>query len=81
MDNENQPQTMDQKLMIVSSQYPDVVIQLLKSVMDFKPLIADTEFATVVNAVTFDVRSDIMMKVTTLMNDIKNGSIFENKLQ
>lgn len=77
MDNENQ--TIDQQMMVVASQYPHVVIELLKNSLEKRPLIADTEFATIINAVTLDVQSDMILKVSKLMEDIKNGSLFNKQ--
>lgn len=77
MDNENQ--TIKQKMMIVSAQYSDAVLELLKSVIQQRSLIGDTEYATVVNAVTFDVQSEMLLKVSQLMEQIKSGSIINNQ--
>lgn len=77
MDNENQ--TIKQRMMIVSAQYPDVVLELLKSVIPKRSLVGDSEYATVVNAVTFDVQSDIITNVGELMENIRNGSLINNQ--
>jgi len=74
MDNENN--TLKQDLAVISSQYPHAVLKLIQYSMVKNPLVGDNEFSTIVNAVTLEAQSNLLIGVTKLMEDIKNGSLF-----
>ncbi len=75
-------QTLDQKkIAFVQSGFADVVVVLLREASAHNPLVGATEFATVVNAVTLDAQSQLILDFITQLDAIKNGSLHERKTQ
>jgi len=73
-------QTMKQKkIALAQSEHAPIVIELLKDCIDQTPLVADTEFATIKNAITFDVQSTMLRKMVDLLEDIRQGKLHEAK--
>lgn len=73
-------QTMKQKkIALAQSEHAPIVIELMKDCIDQSPLVADTEFATVKNAITFDVQSTMLRKMVDLLEGIRQGNLHEQK--
>ncbi len=75
-------QTIKQKIIqLAQSEHAPVVIEILKQVVlgKAKNLVGDSEYATVVNAVTFDVQQDIIVSVIKLFESVKDGSFINNQ--
>lgn len=77
--DENEQSTKQKKIALAQSEHASTVILLLKDIMDQSPLIADTEFKTIVNAITLDVQSTILRKMVDYLEEIRQGSLHEPK--
>lgn len=76
--DEQIPQSKKQKLIaLVQGDNSSTVIELIKMVIPREKLIGDNEFSTIVNAVKFDTREQMILDIVQLMEEIKNGSLNE----
>lgn len=78
MDNENN-NSLKQQMMIVSAQYPLAVLEIIKSVIEQRSLVGSSQYETLVNAITFDVQSEMLLNVSNLMGKIREGSLTNNQ--
>lgn len=73
-------QTKDQqKMAFANSAHVAVVVQLLQECSTKKPLVEDTEYRTIVNAVTLDAQSNLILEFINQVNAIKGGSLFKSQ--
>lgn len=77
--DENEQSQKQKKIALAQSEHAPTVILLLKDIMDQSPLIAETEFKTLVNAITLEVQSTILRKMVDYLEDIRQGSLHEPK--
>lgn len=67
------------KIAFAQSEHASILVELLKDCMGQGALIADTEFKTVVNAVTLEVQSNLLRRVVDYLDEIRSGSLHEGK--
>lgn len=67
------------KIALAQSEFAPIVIELIKDCMGQTPLIADTEFKTLQNAITLDVHSNLIRRVVDYLEEIRQGALHENK--
>lgn len=73
-------QSMKQKkIALAQSEHAPIVIELMKDCITQSPLVGDTEYKTLVNAITFDVQSEILRKMVDLLENIRQGGLHEPK--
>lgn len=71
-----QNQTIKQKkIAFAQSPHLEAVLQMLKEASTHNPLVADTAHATVVNAVTLDAQSNLIIEFIRQVDDIKGGGL------
>jgi hypothetical protein len=66
-------QTIQQKKSIIANQYADAVIELVKQSMEQTPLVDETEWKTLRNAITIDAQANVLNKLIEVINRIKEG--------
>lgn len=74
--NEEQPVgllTIKQKKVVLATQFSDAVLDVVRQCMDKNMLVADTEWATLRNAVTLDAQSNLLKNIMELLEKIKEG--------
>lgn len=70
-------QSLDQKKMaFANSAHVDVVITILQECGGVSGLIGETEYKTVVNAVTLDAQQEMLKKFINSIDAIRKGSLF-----
>ena len=73
-------QSMKQKkILLAQSEHAPIVIELMKDCIEQIPLVGDTEFQTMKNAITFDVQSSMLRRMVDLLENIRQGSLHEIK--
>ena len=78
MDDNNQ--TLKQrKIALCQSEHAETIIELIRDCIPQTPLLADTEFQTVVNAVTLDAISTLMREVVDHIDGIRKGKLHEEQ--
>jgi len=68
--------TLKQKLIaLAQSEHASSVVELIRLCRPNVPLVAGTEWQTIVNAITIDTHGTIMLGVANLIDSIKRGEI------
>lgn len=63
--------TLQKKIAFANSEHVAIVIQILQECGGVQLLVGETEFATVVNAVTLDAQQDMVKKFINSLDAIK----------
>lgn len=69
-------QTINQKKIILAqSEHAPVILELMKDCINKNSLVADTEWQTIVNAITLDVQGTMLKDMADRLEAIRNGSL------
>jgi len=79
MENENEQSMNQRKITLATSEHSAVIIELLKDCMSQTPIVVDTEWKTIVNAITLEVQSTILRNMVDHLEGIRRGSLHEPK--
>jgi hypothetical protein len=73
-------QTLTQKKIILAqSEHAPIIIELMKDCMEQVPIIADTEWKTIVNAITLEVQSTMLRNMVDHLEDIRQGALLKTE--
>ena len=75
MENENEQSLNQKKMALAASEHAPVIVELMKDCMSQNPLIAKTEWETIVNAVTLEVQGTMLRSMVDLLEKIREGSL------
>ena len=67
------------KIILAQSEHAPVVIELMKDCLTQSPLLAKTEWETIVNAITLEAQSTMLRNMVDLLEEIRKGSLHESK--
>ena len=71
-------QTLKQrKIALAQSEHASVIIELMKDCLSQVPIVADTEWQTICNAITLDTQSTMLRNMVELLEAIRKGSLHE----
>ena len=71
-------QTLKQKkIILATSEHAPIIIELMKDCMSQNPIVDNTEWQTIVNAVTLEVQGTMLRAMVDLLEDIRKGSLHE----
>ena len=65
------------KIALAQSEHASVIIELMKDCLSQVPIVADTEWQTIVNAITLDTQSTMLRNMVDLLEAIRKGSLHE----
>ena len=69
-------QTLKQKkIALATSEHAPIIIELMKDCMPQNLIVADTEFKTLVNAITLEVQGTMLRAMVDHLEDIRSGSL------
>lgn len=69
-------QTITQKKIILAqSEHAPVILELMKDCISKNSLVADTEWQTIVNAITLDVQGTMLKDMADRLEAIRNGTL------
>ena len=71
----DQQSVIQKKIAFCQSEHIETVVSILKECSRQEKLVGDTEYATVVNAVTMDAQGDMIIKFINTIDFIKKGGI------
>jgi hypothetical protein len=75
-DIDTEDQTAKQKKMLfANSEHIATVVMILQECVKREKLIGDTEFSTIVNAVTLDAQSQLIIDFINTLDRIRSGSL------
>lgn len=74
-------QSRKQKIItLATSEQAPVVIELLKDCRtELTSVMADTEFKTLVNALTLEIEAQLIGRVVVYLDNVRNGSLHDKK--
>ena len=67
------------KILLATSEHAPVIIELMKDCMAQVPIVADTEWKTIVNAITLEVQSTMLREMVDYLENIRKGGLLEKK--
>jgi len=71
-------QTMKQKkISLATSPYADAIVEIIKDCIPQKPLVAGTEWETIVNSITLDVTSTLVRDLVDRLEAIRQGALHD----
>lgn len=76
MDNQT---LIQKKIALAQSEHASVIVELMKDCMVKTPLLAETEWQTIVNAITLDTQSNMIRAMVDLIEEIKQGILHDPK--
>lgn len=75
---EESEQSMNQKKMaLAASEHAPVIIELMKDCMSNTPLVAKTEWETIVNTITLDAQGTMLRAMVDHLEAIRRGSLHQ----
>lgn len=73
-------QTANQKkISLATSEHAPTIIELMKDCMTQTPIVADTEWKTIVNAITLEVQGTMLKSMVDYLEEIRKGVLHETK--
>jgi len=76
---ESEQNLKQKKIALATSEHASTIIELMKDCMSKTPIIVDTEWGTIVNAVTLEVQGTMLRTMVDYLENIRNGSLHEEK--
>jgi hypothetical protein len=77
---ENEQSLIQKKIALAQSEHASIVFEIIKDCRTQQSsIIADTEFKTLLNALTLEVESNLMLRVVNYLEDIRQGKLHEPK--
>lgn len=65
------------KIALAQSEHAATIIELMKDCCSQTPLVAETEWKTIVNTITLDVQSTMLRTMVDLLENIRKGSLHD----
>ena len=73
-------QTLTQrKIALAQSEHFSTIIELMRDITTKTPIIADTEYKTLLNAITLEVEANMMVRMTDYLDKIRKGFLHEKQ--
>lgn len=73
-------QTIKQKkIALATSEHAPIIIELMKDCMAQVPIVAETEWKTIVNAITLEVQGTMLRTMVDHLEGIRKGSLHEQE--
>jgi|GEM_PF-1461890 len=77
--DENEQNLKQKKILLAQSEHAPVIIELMKDCMAQTPIVAKTEWETIVNAVTLEVQGTMLRSMVDLLEEIRKGGAHDPK--
>lgn len=65
------------KISLAQSEHASTVVELMRDCTSKNAIIADTEFKTLVNAITLEVEANLMRSVVDYIDKIRKGELHD----
>ena len=77
MENQTELSLRQKKIALATSEHAPIIIELMKDCMQQVPLTADTEWKTIVNAITLDVQGTLIRTMVDHLEGIRQGKLHQ----
>lgn len=75
-DNQNLKQ---KKIILATSEHAPIVIELMKDCMTKTPIVEDTEWKTIVNAITLETQGTMLRTMVDYLERIRQGALHDEQ--
>jgi hypothetical protein len=72
---ENEQTLKQKKIALAQSEHAPIIIELMKDCLTKTPLIAESEWKTIVNTITLEVQSTMIKNMVDYLEEIKKGNL------
>lgn len=79
MENENEQSLKQKKIALAQSEHAPIIIELIKDCIEQSPIVAKTEWETIVNAITLETQGTLVKNMVDYLEAIRAGSLHEPK--
>ena len=79
MSEETNQTLIQKKIALAQSEHASTIIELMKDCMEQNPIVSDTEWKTIVNAVTLETQGTMLRSMVDLLEKIRAGQLHEDK--
>ena len=76
----NEQSLKQKKIVLATSEHAPIIIELLKDCMAQSEIVADTQWKTIVNAITLEVQGTMLRTMVDHLENIRKGSLHKPKL-
>lgn len=76
---ENEQSLRQKKIALAQSEQASVIVELVRDCMPRTPILAETEFKTLVNAITLEANSALLLALVEHIEGIRKGSLHEQQ--
>lgn len=74
---ENEQSLKQKKIALAQSEQASVIVEILRDCTSKIPLVADTEWKTIVNTLTLDAQSNLIREVVDYIERIRRGELHD----
>jgi hypothetical protein len=75
--HETEQSIIQKKIALAQSEHAAIIIELMKDCTTKTPIIADTEFKTLLNAITLEVEANMIKNMVDHIENIRLGSLYK----
>ena len=65
------------KIALAQSEHAPTIIELMKDCTTQTPIVVDTEWGTIVNAITLEVQGSMLKRMVDYLEEIRQGALHE----
>jgi hypothetical protein len=76
---ESEQSLIQKKIILAQSEHAPVIIELMKDCMSQIPIVAKTEWETIVNAITIEVQGTMLRSMVDYLESIRKGELHDKK--
>jgi len=78
MEDETQNVSLRQKkIALATSEHAPIIIELMKDCMESTPIVASTQWKTIVNALTLEIQSTMLRTMVDHLEGIRKGKLHD----
>jgi len=79
MPEESEQSLKQKKIALATSEHAPIIIELMKDCMVSSEIVSDTEWKTIVNAITLETQGTMLRAMVDHLEAIRKGSLHEVK--
>lgn len=76
---ENEQTLKQRKIALAQSEHAFTIVELMRDCTSKSPIIADSEWKTIVNAITLEVEANMMRRMVDYIEEIRKGSLHDTQ--
>lgn len=77
---ENEQSLLQRKIALAQSEHASVVIEMMRDIVTkTNNIIGDTEYKTLLNAITLEVEANMLRRMADYLEEIRKGILHESK--